>query len=321
MLERGFTGIVVLLGVVATAFSARGVSAIAAATLNASPAELAAAPLQAPGARSAPTDDTPSAEAILTRNPFDSVTGSLVRSDPGPAVDVADDVPIDPATAPRCDALIVHAIVAGEDEAASFASLSTEAEPHAVLRARGGNVGGKVVRFVGRDRVWLSDGAGYRGLCQVALFAPPPPPGAAGPAPPTSAQLPAAGLVRGGGGASLDPVIAKGIEVVSPTERRVDRGVFEKILADHAELTRGTGLVPVRENGNVVGLKISGVRPEGLLAKLGVENGDRLTTINGFDVADPEKLLNAYAQLRTVPKVVVVVVRGGRPVQLDYVLR
>jgi general secretion pathway protein C len=263
-------------------------------------------------------DDTPSAEAILTRNPFDSVTGSLVRHDQGPGGDAPDDVPIDPATAPRCDALVVHAIVAGEDEAASFASLSTEAEPRAVLRARGGNVGKKVVRFVGRDRVWLSDGAGYRGLCQVALFAPPPPPGAAGSAPPATAPLPATGLVRGG---ALDPVIAKGIEVVSPTERRVDRGVFEKILAEHAELTRGTGLVPVRENGNVIGLKISGVRPEGLLAKLGVENGDRLTTINGFDVADPEKLLNAYAQLRTVPKVVVVVVRGGRPVQLDYVLR
>jgi general secretion pathway protein C len=311
ILERGFTACVLVLGAVAAAFAARGVSGIAAATLAATPADLAAAPLQAPRAPALTSDDTPSAEAILVRNPFDSVTGSLVRHDPGPGGDPPDDVPIDPATAPRCDALVVHAIIAAEDEAASFASLSTEAEPHAVLRARGGSVGTKVVRFVGRDRVWLSDGAGYRGLCQVVLFGPPP-------APSGVVALPATGVVRAG---SLDPVIANGIETVSPTERRVDRGVFERILAEHAELTRGTGLVPVRENGSVVGLKISGVRPEGLLAKLGIENGDRLTTINGFDVADPEKLLNAYAQLRTVPKVVVVVVRAGRPVQLDYVLR
>jgi general secretion pathway protein C len=315
ILERGFTGIVLALCTVAAAFTARGVSGIAAATLAAAPADLAAAPLALPRALSVAPDDTPSAEAILARNPFDSATGSLLRHDPGPEGD-ADAVPIDPANAPRCDALVVHAIVATADEGASFASLSTEAEPHAVLRARGGTVGAKVVRFVGRDRVWLSDGAGYRGLCQVALFAP-----STATAPAASAApLPVTAPVRGGG-APLDPVIAKGIEQVSATERRIDRGVFEKILAEHAELTRGTGVAPIRENGNVVGLKVSGVRPDGLLATLGIENGDRLTSLNGFDVTDPEKALNAYAQLRVAPKIVVVVVRAGRPLQLDYVLR
>jgi hypothetical protein len=37
-----------------------------------------------------------------------------------------------------------------------------------------------------------------------------------------------------------------------------------------------------------------GIRPDTLLGTLGLENGDRLQTINGFDMASPEKALEAY---------------------------
>ena len=61
-----------------------------------------------------------------------------------------------------------------------------------------------------------------------------------------------------------------------------------------------------------------GVRPDTLLGTLGMENGDRLQTINGFDMASPEKALEAYARLRQADKLTVQVNRRGQNINLDY---
>jgi general secretion pathway protein C len=55
-----------------------------------------------------------------------------------------------------------------------------------------------------------------------------------------------------------------------------------------------------------------------LLGTLGMENGDRLESINGFDMASPEKALEAYARLRTASNLNVKVNRRGKPVSIDY---
>ena len=54
---------------------------------------------------------------------------------------------------------------------------------------------------------------------------------------------------------------------------------------------REARIVPEQENGKVVGIRMFGIRPDTLLGMLGMENGDRLQTINGFDMASPEKAL------------------------------
>ena len=48
------------------------------------------------------------------------------------------------------------------------------------------------------------------------------------------------------------------------------------------------------------------------------ENGDRLQTINGFDMTSPEKALEAYARLRTADHLTVQVNRKGSNTNLDY---
>jgi general secretion pathway protein C len=83
-------------------------------------------------------------------------------------------------------------------------------------------------------------------------------------------------------------------------------------------LMRTARIVPEKEGDKVVGIRLYGVRPDTLLGVLGMENGDRLQTINGFDMASPEKALEAYARLRTAEKLVVQVNRRGQPVNLDY---
>jgi general secretion pathway protein C len=121
-----------------------------------------------------------------------------------------------------------------------------------------------------------------------------------------------------GGAPSLDEGIRKGIVKVGANEYNVDRGVVDKILENQAELMKQARIVPEQENGKMVGIRLFGVRQETLLGTLGMENGDRLQTINGFDMTSPEKALEAYARLRTADHLTVQVNRRGANMNLDY---
>ena len=112
--------------------------------------------------------------------------------------------------------------------------------------------------------------------------------------------------------------IKKGIQRVGPNEFNVDRGVVDKILENQAELMRQARIVPEQENGKVVGIRLFGVKPDSLLGTLGMNNGDRLEKINGFDMTSPEKALEAYARLRTADHLTVSVNRQGQDTNLDY---
>jgi general secretion pathway protein C len=260
----------------------------------------------------------PSADTILARNPFDHVTGPLVAPPSAAAAGAgatsgALDTS-DPWSAPACEGVDVNAIAASDDAEWSFASVSgTDKKVH--LLRRGGEVADKKVYFIGWDRVWL---AGGDGLCQAAVFnakkAPTPAPAPA-PAPSASGRVPSRGAKP------LDPDLRKGIQAVSATEFNIDRGVVDRILENQSELMRQAKITPVQENGRTVGVRMTGIRSDTLLGVLGMQDGDRLQTINGFEIANPEKALEAYARLRTADKLTIQLNRGGKNVNLDYNIR
>jgi general secretion pathway protein C len=321
LLKRNFWAVTLALLAIAAFLQARAISEIVGAKLAPDEAQLAAAP--AANRLVAPVDSTgthaTSASAILDRNPFDSVTGPLNKpleaEDAGPlALGGADAAPAidntDPQNAPLCDGIKVLIIAASPDPDWSFAALAG-ADGKSMLRRKGGDMEGKTVEFVGWDRVWLS-GTGGGTRCQARMFSPEPAPSAK----PKVAAAPPPPAAGGPGG--VDPSISKGIQKVSATEFNIDRGVVDKILENQAELMRQARIVPEQENGKMVGIRLFGVRPDTLLGVLGMNNGDRLQTINGFDMTSPEKALEAYARLRTADHLTVQVNRGGQNVNLDY---
>lgn len=81
---------------------------------------------------------------------------------------------------------------------------------------------------------------------------------------------------------------------------------------------RQARIVPEQENGKTVGIRMFGVRPDTLLGVIGMENGDRLQSINGFEIANPEKALEAYARLRTAERLTIVLNRRGQQMNMDY---
>jgi general secretion pathway protein C len=314
ILKRYFWAVVgALVALVALLHAQALTQIIGFARLGLDAAQLSAAPALAPPQRTTPggasTARSLSADAILSRNPFDSVTGPLNKVIVEEAV-AAPDLS-DPLHAPHCDGLKVLVIAESADPEWSFAALSTGAgaDAKSVLRRKGGEVSGKTVEWIAWDRVWLASGST---LCQLEMFAPP-----------ISKDAPVAVVDAGpppakGGAGPVDPDLAKGIQRVSANEFNIDRGVVDKILENQAELMRQARIVPEQENGKMVGIRLFGVRPDTLLGALGMENGDRLQTINGFDMTSPEKALEAYARLRTADQLTVQVNRRGSDMNIDY---
>jgi general secretion pathway protein C len=77
-------------------------------------------------------------------------------------------------------------------------------------------------------------------------------------------------------------------------------------------------IVPEQKDGKTVGIRLLNIRPDTLLGKLGLQNGDVLRTINGFDMTSPEKALEAYAKLRTAPEITIGVNRGDKPTNIVF---
>ncbi|HEY2511071.1 MAG TPA: type II secretion system protein GspC [Polyangiaceae bacterium] len=292
-------------------FDARGLSELVGAGLAPSAEQLALnAPPRRASAAEAPFHST-DAKPILRRNPFDSLTGPLLdpdkaSSDTAVAADDADDE--DPWKAPACDGVTVSAIAASNDVDWSFAAVHVSTDPKVLLRRRGDTIGDETLEFVGWDRVWMTRN---HHRCQASLFTP------AVATAPASVPIPKQGVVRDGAHA-VDPAILKGISRKSATEFDIERGIVDKVLESQAELMAGMRAAPELKDHKVVGLRLGGIRSGSLPEALGMADGDLLQTVNGFDITDPEKALEAYARLRTADRLELQVNRKGAPTTVTY---
>ncbi len=252
------------------------------------------------------------ANAILDRNPFDHVTGPLhpALAAAGPGRDALPGA--DPYRDPPCDVIRAVIIATSSDPAWAFAAL-TGPDGKTVLRRGGEEFFGGKVDFIGSkhkaepgeddhrswERVWLTAPNGSR--CQLELGVKPAARMAGGPPPPAT---PGDGRIRRTG----------------EHEFEVDRSTVDALIANPAELMK-IRVAPDKEGDRVVGMKISGIKPGSLLGSLGMENGDRLTSINGFEMNDPQKMLEAYTKLMHADRLTASVVRNGKPMNLDFAIR
>ena len=319
LLKRFFPAIVLLLIALAAYFQASGITElVAGAFLDSSTDQSAKVAAKPPAHAPTSTADTrgpKAAEPILSRNPFDSVTGPLNKQateEGAPEATQQADLS-NPLSAPDCGGISAHVITESTDPTWSIAVLQAPGEQLGKMRRVGDSVGDKQVAYIGFNpsknspSVWLT---GASALCQVLLFAPSTP---ATPPPAADTPKPAASA---GGGVPKD--ISDKIQKVSDTEFHVDRAVVDNILEHQADLMRQARIVPEQKDGKVVGIRLFGIRPDTLLGKLGLQNGDRLEAINGFEMASPEKALEAYAKLRTAESLNVKVTRRGQPVSIDF---
>ncbi len=181
ILKRYFAAAICLLLGVAAYLQASGMGQLVASSVGLDPSAVPIAPVGPRHAAAAPaaSDHTTTAAAILTRNPFDSVTGPLDgKTIDLPAPTMKDDSSRDPYDDPACDTAKVLMIVASDDPQWSFAALSGPGGK-SVLRRQGDDVSGQIIgdlRTEERrksdprnlyDRVWLTSANGSR--CQMEV--------------------------------------------------------------------------------------------------------------------------------------------------------
>lgn len=264
-------------------------------------------------AEALPTAPRPTADAILDRNPFDHVTGSLRPPVPpgDEGVPLRDD---DPFGAPICSGVRSVVVIGARDQKVAFAAL--EYEGKRLLRRQGGDVGPAQVAWVGDDRVWLR---GSMGLCQAPVHGAPPPS-------PLPVKVDAPARPGGELGAPTrsptEIAIEKKIMKTGPNEYAIERSGVDLILEAQTELMKSR-IVPEKEGDRVVGVRVLNVKPGSVLSMLGIENGDRLETINGMEVSSPEKMLEVYARIRggATDKMQIHLTRGGKATNIDYTIR
>lgn len=256
-------------------------------------------------ARAATVTDFPaprptSGQVILDRNPFDHL-GIPVAPTDGAAADVFNG---DVRNVPECEGVRTIITVRAEEPDASFAALEVGGKRH--LRRRGGEVDNLSVLFIAEDRVWISKNGS---ICQAKLFGAAPPPAAA--------AKPAAGAPS-----ALEKSIGAKIQKTGPNEYAIDRGAVSQLLEAQTELMK-TPLVPEKEGDRVVGYRMTRIKPGSVLSMLGLEAGDRLESLDGVAVTSAEGMMQAYARLSTgtLSHMTIHVNRGGKPLNLDYVIK
>ncbi len=315
ILKRYFPVVVCVLIGIAAYFQASGMGQLVAASVAVDPSAVpVAGPVSRPAPAPAPTnpDHTSSAALILSRNPFDSVTGPL----DGTSIEVPtgqatpEPANTDPLLDPPCDVAKVLLITESDDPSWSFAAIQG-GDGKSMLRRVGDEVGGHNVYFISWDRVWLTQG-GQR--CQMVV---------GGKVQPKATPKPATPAPSTGGASSSRPSgvpkdIASKIHKISETQFDIERSVVDQILENQAELMKSARIVPEKEGDKMVGIRLFGIRGDSLLGALGLENGDRLQSINGFEMTDPQKALEAYARLRTADHLTVAVNRRGKDTNLDF---
>jgi general secretion pathway protein C len=111
--------------------------------------------------------------------------------------------------------------------------------------------------------------------------------------------------------------VAAAITLGSDGVRTVTREAINDVTDNIPELQRRLLMSPVVKNGRQTGWKLSFAEGS-TLDQLGLQSGDVLRRVGGFDVASPEGALSAYAALRRQSALEIEVERAGEPVTLSY---
>ncbi len=111
---------------------------------------------------------------------------------------------------------------------------------------------------------------------------------------------------------------AEGIRKLDANRYEIDKQVIEGALTNLNTLATQARLVPSFKNGVANGFKLFQIQPGSLYSSIGIENGDVITKINGYEVNSPDKALEVYQKLRESAHVTIDLERGGQPIKKDY---
>jgi general secretion pathway protein C len=123
---------------------------------------------------------------------------------------------------------------------------------------------------------------------------------------------------------STDPLMAeldKGLKKTGEHTFEVQRAAVDSLLGNMSMLSRSARIVPEIKDGRAAGFRLFSVRPDGPFAKIGLQNGDVISAINGLDMTSPDKALEVYTKLKSASHLSVGLERNGQKITKEYNIR
>jgi general secretion pathway protein C len=110
----------------------------------------------------------------------------------------------------------------------------------------------------------------------------------------------------------------QGVRQVADNRYEIERGTLDSTLSDLNKIATQARIVPSFKNGVANGFKLFSIQPGSLYASIGIENGDVIQRVNGYEINSPEKALELYQKLRESAHVTIELERGGQAIRKEY---
>lgn len=111
-----------------------------------------------------------------------------------------------------------------------------------------------------------------------------------------------------------------GVTKLSATEYKVERTEVDRVLANLNEVATQARIVPSFKNGKANGFKLFSIKPGSIYSKIGLENGDIIQKINGYDMNSPDRALEIYTKLRDATSLTIDIQRRGSNTTMNYAI-
>jgi general secretion pathway protein C len=109
-----------------------------------------------------------------------------------------------------------------------------------------------------------------------------------------------------------------GVKKVTDNRYEVKRSYIDTTLSNLNNVATQARIVPSFKNGVANGFKLFSIQPGSLYSAIGVENGDVIQRINGYEINSPDKALEVYQKLRESAHITIEIERNGQVIRKEY---
>jgi general secretion pathway protein C len=114
------------------------------------------------------------------------------------------------------------------------------------------------------------------------------------------------------------PSPVEGVTKVGDDTYQLSRATVDQALTNMSTLATQARIVPSFKNGVANGFKLFSIQPGSLYASIGIQNGDVIQRINGYEINSPDKALEIYQRLKESSHVTIELERGGQSIRKEY---
>jgi general secretion pathway protein C len=114
------------------------------------------------------------------------------------------------------------------------------------------------------------------------------------------------------------PAPVEGVKSLGDNRYELQHRLIESTLSNLNSISTQARIVPSFKNGAANGFKLFSIQPGSLYAAIGVENGDVIQKINGYEINSPDKALEVYQKLRDSRHITLEIERNGQALRKEY---